>query len=264
VDTPAHHRSYAGPVPSGAPAAAVVHAIHDRYLYEIVEDLGVCPFARRCRQLGRLHRLPFVADRDGPTPDAVARHLGALLDAHDDAEIVLLTFVPVRGHRFWDPGAFEDFTRAVRAAYEARRTHARGLPRLYAVSFHPDPPKPAHRPTPENLVPTLRRTPDPVIQCVRADMLDALRAESSRSARARLEREMARIDPALAARLRHAILTDPALSSEIAERNFAAVGAGPARQALEDRLARFFEERRRAYPAAFAPPAPPAQTPAAL
>ena len=83
------------PAPPGTPPPEVVHRIHDRFLVEVVEQLGLCPFARHSREQGRVHRPLVYADppASAPAPAAVADRIRTLVVAHPDAEIVLVTFV---------------------------------------------------------------------------------------------------------------------------------------------------------------------------
>lgn len=218
-----------------------IDALHARYVREVVEDLSLCPFARRCREQGRLHRPTFLAAA-APEPDAVARDLADLLARRRDAEVVLLTFItrgavpgapppPTAAERaFADPDRFEDLVREIRDAYVAL-----GGPRFYMVGFHPaytraDPRRPL---TADALVPLLRRTPDPVIQCIRAELLDDLRRQAQAAADARFREEMARLGPEFAILAAHAIRADPELSQDIARHNFASVGDGDGRARLE-------------------------------
>lgn len=224
------------------PPAERVQALHDRYLLEVVEDLALCPFARRCREQGRVLRPLFYAE-DG-RPDAVARELAAQARAHPDVEVVLLTFVLPRApeHPWHNVDAFEDVVRAVRDAYEAGHTAA---PRFYMVGFHPklvgpDPRRPL---TPDGLVPRLRRSPDPVIQCIRADLLDQVRRQAQVAANARFLEEMGKLGPEYRALAAQAIQSDPELSADIARHNFASVGAGPGRETLERRIAEILAAR---------------------
>ena len=231
-----------------------VEALHARYVREVVEDLSLCPFARRCREQGRLHRPVFVAAA-APEADAVARDLADLVARHRDAEVILLTFVtrgavpgtppaPTEAERaFADPERFEDFVRGIRDAYAAAFPLA---PRFYMVGFHPaytraDPDRPL---TADGLVPLLRRTPDPVIQCIRADLLDALRRQAQAAADARFREEMARLGPEFAVLADHAIRSDPELSHDIARHNFASVGAGDGRDRLEATILAILAARR--------------------
>ena len=85
-----------------------VHRIHARYLEEVVEGLGLCPFARRSREQGRVHRPLFRVDADTPTPADIATTVADCIRDHEDAEIILVTFVDPTG-RFETPAAFEAF-----------------------------------------------------------------------------------------------------------------------------------------------------------
>lgn len=213
------------------PADAAIQAVHERYQREAVEDLGLCPFARRCREQGRVHR-PLI-HADAPDPAAAgARHLREIGRRHPDVEVVLLTFVLPRdaAHAWHDVDAFEEVVKAVREAYgEAAR------PRYYMVGFHPRPrpPDARRKPTPESLVPALRRSPDPVIQCIKADLLDDLRKQAQAAADARFMAEMEKLGPAFKLLAQQAIQSDYELSSDIARHNFASVGEGAGRERLE-------------------------------
>src|SRR5690348_4031201 len=100
------------------PPEPTIHRIHDRYLMEVVEDLRLCPFARKCREDGRLQR-PIFHARDGrPTPAECAARLAALDREHPDLEVALLTFVLPEGHALWDPERFEPLVREVQAEVE--------------------------------------------------------------------------------------------------------------------------------------------------
>lgn len=227
------------------PDEAVIQAIHDRYQREIVEDLGLCPFARRSRELGRVHRPVFVtADGREPNPSEVARALAELVAARADAEIILLTFPVPPGHRWTRPQEFERFLAELRPAWAAQPP-----PReFYMVSFHPRLEPPADRPlTADSLVSLIRRSPDPVIQCVDATLLDRVRRQAQASARERMIAELEARDPALAALFAHSIAADPELSSDIARHNFEAHGSGVGRERLLEAIARIIADRDRAY-----------------
>lgn len=224
------------------PPEALIQALHDRYLLEVVEDLGLCPFARRCREQGRVTRPLFYAPDDAAgdaaLPAAAAAELAARCASQPTLEVVLLTFVLPRapGHPWHDVDAFEELVRAVRDAYEAREPAG---PRFYMVGFHPGlrgPDTTRRKPTPDGLVPLLRRTPDPVIQCIRADLLDHMRRQAQVAANARFMAEMAKLGPEYAALASQAIQSDPELSADIARHNFEQVGAGPGREDLEQRI----------------------------
>ena len=230
--------------PSDAPSDATVHAIHDRYLEEIVEGMNLCPFSRKSREAGRVERPIF---RPSTAEDA-ARHAGDLLErtiARNPAVEILLLTVPVPGAHPWsDAATFEGFLTELRADYEAR-AH---LPSFYMVSFHPRPRHLKDQITrPHELVPAIRRTPDPVIQCVRAEVLDQVRREAQLVHDARLRAEVARQSPELLALLEGCVTTDPEISSDIAQANFEAVGQGEGRARLDACIADIHADRDRRY-----------------
>ena len=229
------------------PELRTVQAIHDRYQREVVEGLGLCPFARRSRELGRVHRPVFMVGAAGvpdPDPIEVAGALGELVAAEAEAEIILLTFPTPPDHAWMQPSAFEAFLHKLRDAWAA-------LPpprEFYLVSFHPAAAAPTDRPlTADSLVALIRRSPDPVIQCVDAGVLDRVRRQAQVSARERMIRELEAKDPALAALFASSINADPELSADIAKTNFDAHGRGPGRDHLEQVIAELFRARDLAY-----------------
>lgn len=231
--------------PGWPPDEAVIQAIHDRYQREIIEDLGLCPFARRSRELGRVYRpLHVVAGGRLPHAVEVAGELARLVDDDREAEIILLTFPIPPGHLWWRPSAFEGFLAELRAAWAE-------LPpprEFYMVSFHPDLTTPSDRSvTADSLVSIIRRSPDPVIQCVDAELLDRVRRQAQASARERMLRTLEQQDPALAALFAQSVASDPELSSDIARQNFTSHGRGVALAELEAAIAELRAARDQAY-----------------
>lgn len=236
-------RRHDDPAPDGAPPPEVVHRVHDRFLIEVVERLGLCPFARHSREHGRVHRPLLYGD---VTPKDTAARLHALVAAHPDTEIMLPTFVAVTPQPRWARARqLDDFVNAVREHYVAL-----GGPMFFMVGFHPrsgevdlgDTPP---RLTADSLVPKLRRTPDPVIQCIAAAELERARAQAQRAYRARLiEREQ---NPIIRKMLEDTIMTDSTLSADIAKHNFEAVAQGQGRETLEGTIADIQRERDEAY-----------------
>jgi hypothetical protein len=225
---------------------AAILATHDRYVVEVIEGLNLCPFARRCRESGRLQRVIFDLLAPQPSPERCADALAEISGEHPDVEVVLLTFLTPDGHPWLEAEVFEEHLRALRDAYTARLAAGRG-PRYYMVSFHPKPRGDLSRPlTQDSLVPRIRRTPDPVIQCIRADLMDDLRRQAQIAAEARFRAEIERLPPDLRAMLAHAVQSDPELSSEIARNNFTRVGDGQGRAALERLLGELAATRRSA------------------
>lgn len=243
--------------PRPAPSAEVVHRIHDRYLLEVVEALGLCPFARRCREQGRLHRpLWWVERPDAPTPETVAHHLAQLVRRSPDAEIVLLSFVDL-ADLFAEPDALDAFVAELRTAYESLEA-----PHFFMVGFHPHSGREiladASRPlTKDSLVPLIRRSPDPVIQCVRGEVLEQVRAQAQRLAHQRLIESVGNDDPFLKALVERSVQADSELSADIARHNFSAVGRGEGRATLESVLASIRADRDESYGWAFPGTLPP-------
>jgi len=239
-------RQHHEPSPPGNPPSEVVHRVHDRFLLDIVEPLGLCPFARRSRELGRVHR-PIVYEPDA-SPTHVAARLFELVTAHPDAEIVLFTFIgPGPDPRFARARDLDDFVKEVRPAYDPL-----GGPTFFMVGFHPrsgepDPGDEPPRLTADSLVPLLRRTPDPVIQCVRADVLERVRWQAQQAAHAKMIAEAEKLDPRLRKILEHSVQPDSSLSADIARKNFETVALGEGRQRLEAVITDIARERNEAY-----------------
>ena len=232
-------------------SSAQIHRIHDRYLVEVVEALGLCPFARRSRELGRVHRILFLADTGGPTPVQTAAAVASCVHQHDDAEIVLPTFVGSE-ESIAEPERFDGFVAAVREAFAEQSPQ-----RWFMVGFHPGlggpeardrDTDPHGRPlTKDSLVPLIRRSPDPVIQCVNATVLDRVRSQAQEAAHRRLIEQVGNKDPILRALVERSVQADSELSADIARANFENVGTGPGREALERVLADIAADRNRTY-----------------
>lgn len=124
-----------------------------RYAVELVEELGLCPWARAARQQGR------VRERVIPALDLPAV-LSAIDALDDDVEIGIVLFPLVE----IDRPAFERFVATVRTA--------RAAPFAMA-EFHPD--APAVLDPPGAFTSFVRRTPDPTIQLVRQSALEHVR-----------------------------------------------------------------------------------------
>jgi len=133
--------------------------LNQRYLDEVVLAFGLCPWAEPALQGGRVGRavclasqpqvgdcLPFI--ERFAAPDAPRLDIGLLLFP--------------RASLTWS--AFDAFAERV------RRTQRIFL----AASFHPE--GPAHAENPHQAVAFFRRSPDPMLQFVRAEPIDHLRA----------------------------------------------------------------------------------------
>jgi len=140
-------------------------ARNDRYLIEFIEALNLCPFAKGCREGGKLHRevLPMNA-LDVPTVLARVEALEARPDGDVDIGLFLFPKLTIE----WRP--WERFVSEVRRACEQKR----GGPLAYfMVAFHPD--MPLDLANADRAVSFLRRSPDPTIQLVSSAATDRAR-----------------------------------------------------------------------------------------
>ena len=132
---------------------------NDRYIRDFVEALNLCPYARRCRETGKLHRRVLL--ETSAAAEAIAE-IEAL-----PVEVALLIFPRFAG----GARAFEAFRAAVRE--EMARAHAGAEPPFFCVAFHPD--LPMDLGDPHRAVHFIRRSPDPTLQLVRASVLREVR-----------------------------------------------------------------------------------------
>ena len=188
-----------------------------RYLESVVEDLDLCPYAAQARRAGGVVMERVVSAHD-------AKHCAARVAAlaqNDATEAILLVFDLEEGDPRHGTRAFEAFLRDFQALHRAS-----GAPAFYSVMFHPWIEEHVPRTTPDSLVQVIRRAPVPMIQCLRASSMDAVRARVQAGARDRLAAEA----PG------GGVITDAVLSREIAQANFQRYGAGAGRRTLEDRI----------------------------
>jgi hypothetical protein len=149
---------------------AEARRVYHRYATEVVEALGLCPWAKAARESGEVAVLVAL----GEAPES-----GKLLDptealsliqqvvARPELKIGLLLFPRFVGARV----EFEHFAARVRELDEAR--YPRGATPFAIADFHPDAePDPE---SPERLVSFIRRTPDPTLQLVRRSVLASVR-----------------------------------------------------------------------------------------
>ncbi len=131
---------------------------NDRYL-ALVEELDFCPFARRCRETGKLARRVLPGATPLPAALEAVRSLEAL--PPESVEVALLIFPDFTG----GVRAFEELCVSVRAATRE----------FFCVAFHPDLPEDLadeHR-----AVAFVRRSPDPTLQLVKRSVLQRVRGE---------------------------------------------------------------------------------------
>jgi hypothetical protein len=185
--------------------------LNDRYVREVVLAFGLCPWADGVLRAGGLARhvlpgrdpapadcLPIIdewsgAGAAGGTPNegdsgARACERGAPIG-------IGFIILPLRAG---SSGSFDSFAEAVRRADRARRPRERPSPFVIAA-FHPEG---AQRfEGPHQLVSFLRRTPDPLLQLVRAELLDRVQTASPGVSEQIAARNFATLrDPAATAR----------------------------------------------------------------
>jgi hypothetical protein len=140
--------------------------LHQRYLLEVVEACGLCPWALGARLAYRI-RVAVLLDEE---EDALIAPSIAVIDswaADPSAEVGFLIYPRLPLGRV----DFDRFTARLRSADTDR--HSLGDAPFAAAAFHPHAePDVDH---PERLVPFLRRTPDPCIQIVRTASLARVR-----------------------------------------------------------------------------------------
>jgi hypothetical protein len=141
--------------------------IYQRYEVEVVEAFGFCPWAERARKDGEVEVRVVLDDDDAlavdPTPALVA------VEAHASAAHVAVGLI-VFPRVTWSRDVFARFVARLR---ELHADAHRRSPPMALAEFHPD--APADLGAAARLVPFLRRSPDPTIQCVRLSVLSALR-----------------------------------------------------------------------------------------
>lgn len=145
---------------------AMTLRLNERYLVEVVEAFGLCPWAKGARLSGQLSRAVLL-QRDTSLDPALAQ-----LDAWSQEprlEIGLLIF-PLVGLGFSE---FQRFTNLLIDADAQRR--GRTSSPFAMAPFHPDAARDLA--TADRLVPYLRRSPDPTIQVVRVSALERVRGQ---------------------------------------------------------------------------------------
>ena len=169
-----------------------VLARNDRYLREFVEALHLCPYAKRCREEGKLQRRVIRRREDAL---AAIREIEAM--PADAVEVALLIFPEEPADGEESARAFEAFCGELREQMFA--SHPGQAP-FYCVAFHPALPRDlldANR-----AVRFIRRSPDPTLQLVRASILVRVRGDGGGGSRyvdtslLSLEQAMALLSPA--------------------------------------------------------------------
>lgn len=137
------------------PRDTAVRRLLDRYLVEVVERYGLCPWAAGARQAGEVDVRVLWGQ---PAPAAWSTAARELL-ARAPVRVAIVVAPEWRG-------ALDAMRDAVTSA----------LPDVGVAAFHPD--APLDLATPARLVSFLRRSPDPMLQVVPLAVLSALRGEA--------------------------------------------------------------------------------------
>jgi hypothetical protein len=143
-----------------AQKAAEVRRLLDRYLVEVVEAFNLCPWARSARTGGEVG----VAIVWGARPS-----IDAWLAAASDQ----LARVETRVAMIVAP----ELALSPAELRADREQLARRLPLAGVADFHPD--AILDTASPARLVPFVRRSPDPLLQCVPLAILDAVRTQTA-------------------------------------------------------------------------------------
>ena len=151
---------------AGSPPVDEVLRINLRYLVEVVERFGLCPWARGARESGAVERRVVAGVPSLEPTMAVCDEVAGL----ETALIGLVVFPDAAAATVADAEAFDRFVESVRQQL-ARR--AGGRPVMAMAAFHPC--AAYSTKTAAQLVPLLRRSPDPTIQLVRFSTLDQLK-----------------------------------------------------------------------------------------
>jgi hypothetical protein len=131
--------------------------IHQRFLVEVIEKHGLCPWAEGTRLSGGLRRVVIL--EQNPVDEILA--LG------DDVLVCILLWPRFKGA----PGDFEIALKQLREEEERRR----GMRSPFVTAlFHPALKYSAA--TPDQLVQLFRRSPDPSIQFIRHSALQSVRS----------------------------------------------------------------------------------------
>jgi hypothetical protein len=132
--------------------------IHQRWIDEVVEAFSICPFAAGARRANAVGRHILVATTIAGAEKAAREKIAEL--ARDDKVQVALLIFPSLG---LDLAAFDSFCQPLRQADRA----------FVAAVFHPQ--SSYSLESPAQAVGFFRRSPDPMLQLLRADELEAVR-----------------------------------------------------------------------------------------
>ena len=145
--------------------------INQRYLTEVVEALGLCPWASSVRDGEGLRRVVIVGSEDSEALRAKTAAVIEDIANEDGVDIGLLIFPELKIEN-------TDFRRLVSAMESVHSSeHPRDAIPLAMANFHPE--AAADTSDPARLVPFIRRSPDPTIQLVRRAAMDRVRGNQN-------------------------------------------------------------------------------------
>src|SRR4051812_19244522 len=107
-------------------------ARNQRYLQEFIEALAICPYARSCRETGRLHREVLLDS--APDADKLAAYIvGLETRAAPEIEVGLLIMPRVK----MEARDFERFVSQVQRIYQQGQQSKNVPTGFFVVAFHP-------------------------------------------------------------------------------------------------------------------------------
>ena len=142
--------------------------LHERYLVEVVEACGLCPWAERARVQGHTRTAVLLHVDDSAFVPSLAVFDEWADDAQVDIGFLVLPRLPL-GRR-----DFNRFVARLQVLYA--QSHPPGQAPFALAAFHPD--AKAVIDDAERLIPFLRRSPNPCVQAVRMTALERVRSGS--------------------------------------------------------------------------------------
>jgi hypothetical protein len=206
--------------------------IYLRYAVEVIEALGLCPWARAAREAGRV-ATRVIRGGTLAVGDVLPHILAADGDEEHDVTLVLLPECTL------DSASFARFTASLREHYDASVGRAEAA--LAIADFHPG--ARTDESSPERLVPFVRKSPDPTLQLIRHAALQSVQRDGATDGTRFFDEQ------ALRALGEHAFEPSESVSQRIARANartLERVGIAHVQAQLDD-IAR---DRLRAYAAA--------------
>jgi hypothetical protein len=174
--------------------------VHLRYVVEVVEAFGLCPWAKDTRLKGRINmHVTLVTAAD---PNVLLAEVEACMRAPEtEIGMLICPLLPVTAKQF------RHVTADIRGLEE--RARARGEAQIALADFHPI--AAFDVTTPERLVPYLRRAPDPMLQIVRTDVLQRVRRSQDHGT--------SYVDPSMLGALDQLSAPAPSLAQRVAQAN---------------------------------------------